>query len=232
MRAAFARTPSKKEQPARGDAGCSGAEPAGGDRFAGIRSTCRRSVKRCAVRKCDAGNKQVLVAAAEAARRAVDPGLLAADDGLAGQRDVAALHLRGRLRVAVAEVRIEFRREREGHGSEDESGGENGLDHGRISCSRVWVDVAKPIFPVFGSVAGRLRRPTDGAEIRDALINWKSRGVAKNHEIRERRVRSFSALCRRFPGRVATVSCVSRRRAHSRKMDRSEDFSRADAATR
>src|ERR1051325_4457925 len=55
----------QNKQPAGGAAGCSGAEPAGGDRFAGVQSTCRRkpvpdlirNVKGVAVRKCGQGRK-------------------------------------------------------------------------------------------------------------------------------------------------------------------------------
>src|ERR1044072_6494387 len=47
--------------------------------------------------------------------------------------------------------------------------------------------------------------------------------------MRDLRVRNFSALCRTFLFRVATVSCVSRRRGPSRKKDHGWDFSRRGA---
>src|SRR5690348_10168288 len=62
-----------------------------------------------------------LVATAEGLARDVERGSLRRQrDGLRDE------HVRGRLRVAVLQVAVEFRRERRG-GAEDEDGGEDGL---------------------------------------------------------------------------------------------------------
>src|SRR5258708_39842120 len=100
-----ARRRPKKEQPARGSRLFAWVNRRGKDRFAG---------------------SDLLVAAAGAARRAVDVGV-AADNGVAaGQRDVAALEaLAGRcLRIAILQVAVEFRRGRNGNGAEGEDSNE------------------------------------------------------------------------------------------------------------